>query len=107
MKQLNVFLATLVLTGFAFLPATTLADELDDLEVTMDVMDDIADVDDAIALMEGPGNDDIEDDMGDDSLDDDHEEESDHGEIGDVESDDHESDEESGREENDHDGRAR
>ena len=81
MKQLNVFMATLVLTCFAFLPATARASELDDLEVTMDVMDDMSDVAESIALMEGP-DDDFEEEFEDESHEDDHEEESEHEEHG-------------------------
>ena len=53
MKQLNVFIATLALTCFAFLPATANAANLDDLEVTMEVMEDIGSVGDTIAEMRG------------------------------------------------------
>ena len=54
MKYLNVLIATMVLTCFAFMPATVLAADLEDLKVTMDVMDDISSVDHTIALMAGP-----------------------------------------------------
>ena len=39
MKQLNVFLATLALAGFSLMPAAAIAEDLDDLEVTMEVID--------------------------------------------------------------------
>lgn len=102
MKQLNVFVATLVLTCFAFLPATARAANLDDLEVTMEVMDNVADFDFAMAEMRGPealesdgdmggeSDDDGEDDHGEDEPDHDEsvagldDEESDHGEDGDA-----------------------
>ena len=60
MKQFNVFIATLVLTCFAFIPTTVLAKGLDDLEVTMEVIDTVAGVDDAISEMRGPEGDGIE-----------------------------------------------
>jgi hypothetical protein len=41
MKQFNVFIAVLVLTCFAFMPAAVRADDdLDDLDVMMEVLDD-------------------------------------------------------------------
>ena len=70
MKQLSIFIATLVLTCFAFVPAVARADDMDDLDVTMDVFDDITSIDGDIAMMEGPDDDeldDAEDDMDDDS----------------------------------------
>jgi hypothetical protein len=56
MKQLNVFIATLVITCFSMLPAIALADdhELDDLDVTMDVVDDLEGIDDIVNEMPGP-----------------------------------------------------
>ena len=72
---IKVFIATLVLTCFAYFPAPVFADGLDDLDVTMEVMDDMAGIDDAILEMRGPEGD--GDDLGDDSGDDeasDHEE---------------------------------
>ena len=86
MKQFKIFLATLGLTCFAFMPATALAD-LDDLDVTMDVIESMDGIDAAISEMPGPessGNDDGEDDHEEGESDheegeDDHEEgESDH-----------------------------
>ena len=72
---IKVFIATLVLTCFAYFPAPVFADSLDDLDVTMEVLDDVAGIDDAILEMRGPEGD--GDDLGDDSGDDeasDHEE---------------------------------
>jgi hypothetical protein len=60
MKQLTIFLATLVLTGLALSPAAARADDLDDLEVTMEVFDDLSDLDGEIARMDGPDHDDVE-----------------------------------------------
>ena len=52
MKALDVFITALVLTCFAFLPLTAQADEdLDDLDVTMEVLDDETGLDDDIAEM--------------------------------------------------------
>ena len=72
MKQFNVFLASLTLTGFAFLPAAAYADDLDDLEVTMEVIDSLDGVEDVFAEMPGPegaeeefGSDDSEEDFAD------------------------------------------
>ena len=82
MKQLSIFIATLVLTCFAFVPAVARADDMDDLDVTMDVFDDIASIDGDIAMMEGPDDDeldDAEDDM-DDDLDDDSDDDGEYGE---------------------------
>jgi len=63
MGRINVFIATLVLTGFAVFPASVFAGGLDDLAVTMEVMDDIAGIDDAISRMRGPESDDIDHDV--------------------------------------------
>ena len=63
MKQLNIFLATLVLTCFAFFPGVTLADDaMEDLDVTMIVVDDSGDLDDAISEMRGPDDDGVDED---------------------------------------------
>ena len=54
MKVLDAFITVLVLTCFAFLPLTAQAgDDLDDLDVTMEVLDDEAGLDDNIADMAG------------------------------------------------------
>ena len=54
MKALDVFTAVLVLACFAFLPLTAQAgDDLDDLDVTMEVLDDETGLDDDIADMAG------------------------------------------------------
>lgn len=62
MKQVNIFFAVLVLTLMAFAPAAARADDdMDDLEVTLEVLDDVQDLDDAIAEMAGPDDDDVTD----------------------------------------------
>ncbi len=70
MKQLRLFIASIALTCIATFPATSMAN--DDLDVTMDVFDDLAEVDDAITEMRGPeGIDEFEDDGGDGAAEDD------------------------------------
>ena len=62
MKQLNVFIASMVLTMMAFAPAVARADEdMDDLEVTMEVLDNVVQLDGQFAEMEGPDDDDVRD----------------------------------------------
>ena len=88
MQQFNVFLVTLILTCFALLPTAANADSLDDLEVTMEVVDNIGDISDVVAEMDGPEDRHAEDDERESG---DHEEgDSDHEEGGgdDFESDD-------------------
>ena len=53
MKAIGLFVATLVLASPALLPGSADAGELDDLDVTMDVIDDMSDLDDALAEIEG------------------------------------------------------
>ena len=54
MKALDVFTTVLVLTCFAFLPlAAQAGEDLDDLDVTMEVLDDETGLDDDIADMAG------------------------------------------------------
>ena len=54
MKTLDVFTTVLVLTCFAFLPlAAQAGEDLDDLDVTMEVLDDETGLDDDIAEMAG------------------------------------------------------
>ena len=54
MKAQNVFITVLVLTCFAFLPLAAQAEEdLDDFDVTMEVLDDETGLDDDIADMAG------------------------------------------------------
>ena len=61
MKKLNLFIAVVILTIFAFTPAIARADDdWDDLEVTMEVVDDPSQLEDTIAEMEGPDDDDID-----------------------------------------------
>ncbi len=60
MKHLNIFFATLALTVIALFPATVRADdELDDLDVTMEVLDNVGALGDEISEMDGPGDDDF------------------------------------------------
>jgi len=56
MKQLNVLLATIALTSLSMAPTIAKADdhELEDLDVTMDVVDNLEDIDDIITEMPGP-----------------------------------------------------
>lgn len=54
MKQLNLFAAMLLLTSVSLLPATAGAQDLDDLEVTMEVVDDLAGIGDVVTEMPGP-----------------------------------------------------
>ena len=60
MRHLSILIATLVLACFALFPGTALADTLDDLDVTMEVIDDIAGIDAAVSEMRGPGDENIE-----------------------------------------------
>lgn len=62
MKPLNLSLTLLVLTLMAFIPAGARADEdMDGLDATMIVLDDVSDLDEAIAEIDGPDDDDVED----------------------------------------------
>jgi hypothetical protein len=54
MKQFNVFLTTLILTCFALFPGIASAGDLDDLDVTMEIIDNIGDISDVVAEMDGP-----------------------------------------------------
>lgn len=67
MKPLSVFLVILGLTCIAFFPAATCADEtLEDLDVTMVVIDSPGDIDDLVSRMRGPDNGNVDDDDWDD-----------------------------------------
>ena len=69
MKHLNVLFASLAWTCVAMFPAAALADDLDDLEVTMEVLDAESDFDETVTEMRGPENNDIEfDDQDDDDF---------------------------------------
>lgn len=57
MKQLKVVATTLVFTCFALLPAISQADDMDDLDVTMTVLDETSDLDETISEMRGPDSD--------------------------------------------------
>ena len=74
MKQLRVFFATILLTCFSFLPLSAFADDLDDLDVTMEVIDDMSRIKDIATQMRGPESDDDDGDDDDESDDDDHDE---------------------------------
>jgi hypothetical protein len=54
MKQLNLFIATFVLGSLSLLPAASKAEDLDDLEVTMEVVDNIEGIMDVVIEMPGP-----------------------------------------------------
>ena len=62
MKQLNILIASMVLTTTGMLPAVALAD-MDDLDVTMEVLDDIADIDGQVLVMRGPDGGEESDEM--------------------------------------------
>ena len=53
MKHIRIFFASLVLTCFALSPAAALAND-DELDVTMEVIDDLADIDGEVMRMRGP-----------------------------------------------------
>lgn len=54
MKQINVLTAALILASLSLLPAAVNAQELDDLDVTMEVVDDVEGIDDVVTEMRGP-----------------------------------------------------
>ena len=54
MRQLCAFAAILALTCFALTPNMARADDLDDLEVTMEVLDDTSGLDFEVSAMRGP-----------------------------------------------------
>ena len=61
MNKLNVTIASLVITFLGLFPAAALAD--DELDVTMEVLDSVADIDGDVIVMRGPdGEDGISDD---------------------------------------------
>ena len=109
MKQLNVFLTSLVLTCLAMVPAIATADDLDDLDVTMTVVDDLDGIDDVVTEMRGPedGNDgDSDDDVNDDAEDDFSDEsdrDDDREDGGDESGEDESGEDESGEDESDED----
>ena len=74
MKPINLFIATLVLTCFAMFPAAVRADdEMDDLDVTVDILDSTTDVDEAMSEMRGPDDDNVDEDDWEDEQEDDSE----------------------------------
>ena len=89
MKQLNLMLASIVLTCFALCPATALAD--DELEVFIEVFDSISDIEGDVTEMHGPGEEDGHGD-GDQRDSDDMRVESDGHDSDDYDSDGHDSD---------------
>ncbi|MCH8249328.1 MAG: hypothetical protein IH913_06965, partial [Proteobacteria bacterium] len=63
MKQLSIFMAVLALTFFAFFPAYAHADDtMEDLDITMVVVDDAGDLEGTISEMSGPDDHDVSDD---------------------------------------------
>jgi hypothetical protein len=54
MKNLRLFLASLALTCCGFFPAAAMADDMDELDVTMEVLDDVAGIDGNVMIMRGP-----------------------------------------------------
>lgn len=102
MKHVTVFFAITALTLVAFFPATARADdELEDLDVTMEVLDDLGDFDNRMSRMRGPdmagvGEDDWEDaevEEFDDIVDEDDSAEDEDDDFGDDEMDDEMDDE--------------
>ena len=89
MKQLITFFAMLALTGIAFFPAAAHADvtnagnALDDLDVTMVVLDNVGALSAEISKMDGPDHDVGDDHDADDDERDDHEHDFDDAEHGD------------------------
>ncbi len=102
MKQANVFLVVLTLTLLAFFPAVARADKLDDLEVTMEVLDDASDLEAAMSTMRGPDDDEVEDEDWEDEEEGQDEDESDERSDG-VEDEDDESEEDELEDESDDD----
>lgn len=60
MKRLTIFAVSLISTCWLLLPATGRADQ--DLEVTMEVIDDLAELDGIVSQMPGPGSNDFGED---------------------------------------------
>ena len=56
MKHITITLTTFVLTGLALAPAVAFAGDLDDLDVTMEVLDDTSSIDNSIPEMQGPAD---------------------------------------------------
>lgn len=57
MRQASCLLAAMALTLWTTFPNAARADVVDDLDVTMQVLDDIAEIDEQISAMPGPGDD--------------------------------------------------
>jgi hypothetical protein len=84
MKQLNLLVAVMALTVMAFLPAAARADDaLEGLDVTVFVLDDVRDLDEAMHDMDGPDDGDVHrDDWEDDGRDEDESDNRGSGEVG-------------------------
>jgi len=54
MRELKLFSASVALTCIALFPAISSAS--DELDVTMDIIEDLADIDDEVSTMRGPGD---------------------------------------------------
>ena len=65
MRQTMIFLAVLLLTLVVYVPAPGLADEREDLEATITVLDDPADLDDSMRQIKSPDVRDVEDEESD------------------------------------------
>ena len=74
MKAFKLLMASMVLTCFALFPVVSLAD--DDLDVTMEILDNLAQIEGVVLQMRGPDDNDKGGDRGDDEGDD-HEEDGD------------------------------
>ena len=56
MKTFRLFVATIAMTFLALFPALGSAADIDDLEVTMKVLDNVAELDGNVLEMRGPGS---------------------------------------------------
>ncbi len=54
MKQLKVMITATLFASLSSLPAVSVAEDLDDLEVTMEVVDDVEGIQDVVIEMPGP-----------------------------------------------------
>jgi hypothetical protein len=54
MRELKLLLASMALASIALLPAISSAN--DELDVTMDIIEDLTDIDDEVSTMRGPGD---------------------------------------------------
>ena len=81
MRPVILFITTFFLTGVVIFPGVVRADDLDDLDVTMEIIDDVSGFDFNVAEMEGPDGASLDD--GDDYLKDESGEESEQDDSGD------------------------